>query len=80
MRNKRAKKMHSHPVGKKQFPFSLIRTMTVGFAIAANLLTHTLKRIWRSRALRKKLPSYRRWGITPRPENNAGPQKRRPGA
>ena len=53
-------------------PFSFIRTVTVGFGFAPNLLTlpfspFGLFRGRRSRAWADRL--YRRWGISPRPEN-----------
>src|SRR6516164_10325473 len=52
-------------------PFSFIRTVTVGFGIAPNLLTPPPRERRRSRA-RAAFPirrPYRRWGISPRPEN-----------
>src|ERR1700716_2404186 len=48
-------------------PFSFIRTLTVGFGITPNLLT--LPRIEEgARGLGLRHP-YRRWGLSPRPEN-----------
>src|SRR4030088_2103002 len=52
-------------------PFSFIRTLTVGFGITPNLLTLLRLRGRRSRA-RAQNP-YRRWGVSPRPENNGRP-------
>jgi len=54
-------------------PLSSIRTVTVGFGVAPNLLTPA--EAGRSRASGKSgrlLPDFachRRWGISPRPEN-----------
>lgn len=46
------------------FLFSFIRTITVGSGISPDLLTST------NRALAGSLKRvYRRWGISPRPEN-----------
>jgi hypothetical protein len=52
-------------------PFSFIRTLTVGFGITPNLLTLP-------QGLRKALAGlgfrpYRRWGLSPRPENIGRP-------
>jgi hypothetical protein len=56
-------------------PFSFIRTLTVGFGIAPNLLTLLPNEFPRgisgeegARGLGLVHP-YRRWGISPRPEN-----------
>jgi hypothetical protein len=46
---------------------SLIRTVTVGSGIRPDLLTPRMTR-GRSRA-RRLTPAYRRWGISPRPED-----------
>src|SRR5436305_13494276 len=53
-------------------PFSFIRTLTVGFGIAPNLLT--LLRFYEegARGLGLLRP-YRRWGLSPRPENISRP-------
>src|ERR1700685_2965692 len=59
-------------------PFSFIRTLTVGFGIAPNLLTLFPKREKGARGLGLVHP-YRRWGISPRPENIGRPDGR-PGA
>ncbi|OYR29795.1 hypothetical protein CES86_2360 [Brucella lupini] len=48
--------------------FSLIRTMTVGFGIAPNLLTLT-RLPCQALAGFGHLVRYRRWGVSPRPEN-----------
>jgi hypothetical protein len=60
-------------------PFSFIRTLTVGFGITPNLLTLFLQGIRRgipgeqgARGLGLVHP-YRRWGISPRPENIGRP-------
>ncbi len=53
---------------------SFIRTLTVGSGFSPDLLTLFAERELensankRSRAFRN-MPEYRRWGITPRPEN-----------
>src|SRR4051794_10331510 len=52
-------------------PFSFIRTLTVGFGIAPNLLTLPRHRRRRSRAWARH--PYRRWGLSPRPENIGRP-------
>src|SRR5450631_2408926 len=55
-------------------PFSFIRTLTVGFGIAPNLLT-----LFRREQAKKALAGlgrvhpYRRWGLSPRPENIGRP-------
>lgn len=54
-------------------PFSFIRTMTVGFGIAPNLLTLHLVREEGARGLGLRHP-YRRWGLSPRPENIGRPE------
>ncbi len=48
---------------------SPIRTLTVGSGITPDLLTS--RRTWRerSRAFSTNLLIYRRWGLSPRPEN-----------
>src|SRR6478672_12490903 len=48
-------------------PFSFIRTLTVGFGIAPNLLTLPFEEEG-ARGLGLIHP-YRRWGLSPRPEN-----------
>ena len=54
---------------------SFIRTVTVGSGIEPDLLTLALA-INQATARRSRAPatnrSYRRWGISPRPENAAG--------
>src|ERR1043166_8713365 len=52
-------------------PFSFIRTLTVGFGIAPNLLT-LLPKEEGARGLGPCDP-YRRWGLSPRPENIGSP-------
>jgi len=52
-------------------PFSFIRTLTVGFGIAPNLLTPRLGNEG-ARGLGLIHP-YRRWGLSPRPENIGRP-------
>ena len=47
--------------------------MTVGFGVSPNLLTHEIYR--GARGLCGMMSTYRRWGISPRPENFAGLQK-----
>src|ERR1044071_5241783 len=54
-------------------PFSFIRTVTVGFGIAPNLLTLLLGREEGARGLGLCHP-YRRWGFSPRPENIGRPE------
>jgi hypothetical protein len=49
-------------------PFSFIRTLTVGFGFAPNLLTLPPFREEGARGLGRRRP-YRRWGLSPRPEN-----------
>src|SRR5436190_21729318 len=52
-------------------PFSFIRTLTVGLGIAPNLLTLFPRKISREQGARGLglLHPYRRWGLSPRPEN-----------
>ncbi|SKA58217.1 hypothetical protein SAMN02745132_02891 [Enterovibrio nigricans DSM 22720] len=45
---------------------SFIRTLTVGFGISPNLLTPN--DVWALAG--SSFLTYRRWGISPRPENN----------
>src|ERR1044072_747932 len=52
-------------------PFSFIRTLTVGFGIAPNLLTLVFDKQG-ARGLGPCDPS-RRWGLSPRPENIGSP-------
>jgi hypothetical protein len=58
---------------RRSQPFSFIRTLTVGFGITPNLLTLFPK------AGKKALAGlgfgypYRRWGLSPRPENIGRP-------
>ena len=56
-------------------PFSFIRTLTVGFGIAPNLLTLRLLELQEKKALAGLGLStlYRRWGFSPRPENIGRP-------
>jgi hypothetical protein len=56
-------------------PFSFIRTFTVGFGIAPNLLTLFPKGIPKEKGARGLglLRLYRRWGFPPRPENIGRP-------
>jgi hypothetical protein len=56
------------PRGKPPQPFSFIRTLTVGLGIAPNLLTLPLQEGARGLGL---LHPYRRWGLSPRPENGS---------
>jgi hypothetical protein len=49
-------------------PLSSIRTVTVGFGIAPNLLTLPAEAAKRSRAC-AIARAHRRWGLSPRPEN-----------
>ncbi|GAB2806047.1 hypothetical protein GCM10027276_03440 [Comamonas piscis] len=59
---------------KRHARFSFIRTVTVGSGIAPDLLTLRSRRpSKRSRAAGLPGTRYRRWGIAPRPENNAEP-------
>src|SRR5450432_2011606 len=53
-------------------PFSFIRTLTVGFGITPNLLTLLPTREEGARGLGLLHP-YRRWGLSPRPENIGRP-------
>src|ERR1700716_3027265 len=55
-------------------PFSFIRTLTVGFGIAPNLLTLPQGEEG-ARGLGLRHP-YRRWGLSPRPENIGRPVER----
>jgi len=62
-----------------RFAISFIRTVTVGSGIAPDLLTlqacSTERHRRRSRALAGfSACKYRRWGISPRPENAVGPE------
>jgi len=52
-------------------PFSFIRTLTVGFGITPNLLT--LLREKKALAGLGFVYPYRRWGLSPRPENISRP-------
>ena len=52
---------------KRRKPFSFIRTVTVGFGVAPNLLT--LSSFERKALAGLGLRPYRRWGLSPRPEN-----------
>src|SRR5215475_4969736 len=62
-------------------PFSFIRTLTVGFGVTPNLLTlnPSEKSFWRKIPWDKALAGlglddpYRRWGLSPRPENIGRP-------
>src|SRR3954464_8666339 len=56
-------------------PFSFIRTRTVGLGIAPNLLTLFPRTFSRKRGARglRLLHPYRRWGLSPRPENISRP-------
>src|SRR3954471_7130092 len=56
-------------------PFSFIRTLTVGLGIAPNLLTLFPRRSSREQGARGLglLHPYRRWGLSPRPENISRP-------
>jgi len=56
-------------------PFSFIRTLTVGFGITPNLLTLFPKGIPREEGARGLglIHPYRRWGLSPRPENIGRP-------
>jgi hypothetical protein len=55
-------------------PFSFIRTLTVGFGITPNLLTLP-QREEGARGL-GQIDPYRRWGLSPRPENISRPVER----
>src|SRR5438128_1419914 len=57
---------------KRRKPFSSIRTLTVGFGVAPNLLTLPLLGEEGARGLGRCRP-YRRWGLSPRPENIGRP-------
>src|SRR5215475_3486885 len=65
----------------RQRPFSFIRTLTVGFGFTPNLLTlnRREKSFWRKIPWDKALAGlglidpYRRWGLSPRPENIGRP-------
>ena len=48
-------------------PFSLIRTMTVGSGISPDLLTRSIAGA--ALAGFAAQTAYRRWGVSPRPEN-----------
>jgi hypothetical protein len=56
-------------------PFSFIRTLTVGFGITPNLLTLPFQQIPGEEGARGLglLHPYRRWGLSPRPENISHP-------
>jgi len=58
-------------------PFSFIRTLTVGFGITPNLLTLFPKAIPREEGARGLglIHPYRRWGLSPRPENIGRPAR-----
>ena len=49
--------------------FSLIRTMTVGSGVTPDLLTCPATRSWAALAGYVQVRTYRRWGVSPRPEN-----------
>src|SRR5205085_7730153 len=53
---------------ERRKPFSSIRTLTVGLGFAPNLLTLPLLGEEGARGLGRRRP-YRRWGLSPRPEN-----------
>jgi hypothetical protein len=57
-------------------PFSFIRTLTVGFGIAPNLLTLFPKGGKKALAGLGLVHPYRRWGLSPRPENIGRPVER----
>jgi len=59
---------HAKASRERRKPFSFIRTVTVGFGFAPNLLTLSLFREKGARGLGRCRP-YRRWGLSPRPEN-----------
>ncbi len=64
-------------MGGRSFALSFVRTVTVGPGIAPGLLTprRAGARCGRSRAgAGRKARHYRRWGISPRPENACVPQ------
>jgi hypothetical protein len=55
-------------------PFSFIRTLTVGFGITPNLLTLFPKDLGKEALAGLGLVHpYRRWGLSPRPENIGRP-------
>jgi hypothetical protein len=62
-----------HAVCGIDFPFSIFRTMTVGFGFSPNLLTLSARLIGARGLVLFPLETrtYRRWGIAPRPENFA---------
>ena len=63
---------------KRRKPFSFIRTLTVGFGFTPNLLT--LPPCQERKALAGLgFRLYRRWGLSPRPENIGRPGMDRPG-
>src|SRR5437764_6365014 len=64
---------HAQTREGRRKPFSFIRTITVGFGIAPNLLTLLLGRKEGARGLGLRHP-YRRWGFPPRPENIGRPE------
>jgi hypothetical protein len=55
-------------------PFSFIRTLTVGFGITPNLLT--LPQLEEGARGLGLVSPYRRWGLSPRPENIGRPVER----
>jgi hypothetical protein len=57
-------------------PFSFIRTLTVGFGITPNLLTLVPKGGKKALAGLGFVHPYRRWGLSPRPENIGRPVER----
>ena len=59
-------KTQSPPATNRRCPFSFIQTVTVGSGLTPDLLTPSREE--RSRAARIA-PVYRRWGLSPRPEN-----------
>jgi len=48
---------------------SSIRTLTVGPGISPDLLTPACRRMQGARGLADTRSAYRRWGISPRPED-----------
>src|ERR1700722_7565154 len=59
---------------RRSRPFSFIRTLTVGFGLTPNLLTLPLfPKQEGARGLGLSHP-YRRWGVSPRPENIGRPE------
>jgi hypothetical protein len=61
---------------RRSRPFSFIRTLTVGFGIAPNLLTLFSKGMTQGKKALAGLGlvhPYRRWGLSPRPENIGRP-------